>query len=146
MQAHGLPQQGVDELKAAVDKWYAATINFEDVRPKMIDAYLAHFTEAPLEERAAYLAGLPAEKARLWREREALIADLVAVDDFAAEELRPPGTLRGRILAATIEHPLRTVALSACCAACIASIAPPDANKRSASSGRMFSCICQRST
>lgn len=75
-----------------------------------VDAYLAHFTEAPQEERAAYLAGLPAEKARLWREREALIADLVAVDDFAAEELRPPGTLRGRILAATIEHPLRTVA------------------------------------
>jgi len=63
MQAHGLPQQGVDELKAAVDKWYAATINFEDVRPKMIDAYLAHFSEDDLKGMLAFYQSPVGQKA-----------------------------------------------------------------------------------
>ena len=50
MQAHGLPQAGVDEIKAAVDKWYSSEINFEDIRPKMIDAYVKDFSADELKQ------------------------------------------------------------------------------------------------
>jgi hypothetical protein len=50
MQAHGLPQSGVDEIKAAVDKWYVSEINFEDIRPKMIDAYTKDFSADELKQ------------------------------------------------------------------------------------------------
>jgi hypothetical protein len=63
MQAHGLPQQGVDELKAAVDKWYDANIKFEDVRPKMIDAYVANFTVDDLKGLLAFYQSPVGQKA-----------------------------------------------------------------------------------
>jgi len=50
MQAHGLPEAGVDEIKAAVDKWYTAEINFDDIRPKMVDAYVKDFSADELKQ------------------------------------------------------------------------------------------------
>jgi hypothetical protein len=54
MQAHGLPQAGVDEIKAAVDKWYDSEINFEDIRPKMEDAYVKDFSPDELKQILAF--------------------------------------------------------------------------------------------
>jgi hypothetical protein len=50
MHQHGMPQAGVDEIKAAVDKWYDAEINFEDIRPKVVDVYVKTFTEDDLKQ------------------------------------------------------------------------------------------------
>jgi uncharacterized protein len=49
MHQHGMPQEGVDEIKAAVGKWYDSEIHFEDIRPKMVDAYVKAFTEDDLK-------------------------------------------------------------------------------------------------
>ncbi|MGA2550775.1 MAG: acyl-CoA dehydrogenase [Burkholderiaceae bacterium] len=50
----------------------------------------------------AYLASLPAETVRIWHERQALIADLVSVDDFAPDEFVRTSALRRQRLAPTI--------------------------------------------
>lgn len=50
MHQHGMPQQGVDEIKAAVAKWYDAEINFDDIRPKMVDVYVKDFSEGDLKQ------------------------------------------------------------------------------------------------
>lgn len=50
MRQHGMPQAGVDEIKAAVDKWYNQEINFEDIRPKLVDLYVKGFTEDELKQ------------------------------------------------------------------------------------------------
>jgi len=63
MQQHGMPQTGVDELKAAVDKWYTTEINFEDVRPKMIDAYIKDFSEDDLKAIVAFYQSPIGQKA-----------------------------------------------------------------------------------
>lgn len=54
MQAHGLPQAGVDEIKAAVSKWYDTEINFDEIRPKMVEVYVKDFTEDDLKAIVAF--------------------------------------------------------------------------------------------
>jgi len=63
MQQHGMPQAGVDELKAAVDKWYNSQIKFDDVRPKMVDAYLKDFSEDDLKQILAFYQSPVGQKA-----------------------------------------------------------------------------------
>jgi hypothetical protein len=63
MQQHGMPQAGVDELKAAVDKWYNSQINFADVRPKMVDAYLKDFSQDDLKQILAFYQSPVGQKA-----------------------------------------------------------------------------------
>jgi hypothetical protein len=54
MQTHGLPEAGVDEIKAAVDKWYTSEINFEEIRPKMVDVYVKDFSGDELKQILAF--------------------------------------------------------------------------------------------
>jgi hypothetical protein len=54
MHRHGMPQQGVDEIKAAVGKWYDAQINFDEIRPKMVDVYVKSFSEDDLKQMVAF--------------------------------------------------------------------------------------------
>jgi len=49
MTQHGLPQAGVDEVRAAVDKWYADEIKFSEVEPKIAAVYVKDFSEAELK-------------------------------------------------------------------------------------------------
>jgi hypothetical protein len=60
---HGLPQAGIDEFKGAIDKWYAAEINFEDIRPKLIDAYVKEFTEDDLKQIVTFYQSPVGQKA-----------------------------------------------------------------------------------
>src|SRR5277367_4053482 len=48
MRQHGMPQEGVDQIRQAIGKWYDTEINFEDIRPKMVDAYVKSFSEDEL--------------------------------------------------------------------------------------------------
>lgn len=54
MQAHGLPQQGVDEVKAAVNDWYDKEVNFAEIEPKMVDVYVKDFSEDELKAIVAF--------------------------------------------------------------------------------------------
>jgi hypothetical protein len=54
MHQHGMPQEGVDEIKAAVGRWYDAEINFDDIRPKMVDVYVKDFSEDDLKQIVAF--------------------------------------------------------------------------------------------
>jgi hypothetical protein len=54
MRQHGMPQDGVDAIKAAVAKWYDKEINFEEIRPKMVDIYMKDFTEDDLKGILAF--------------------------------------------------------------------------------------------
>ena len=54
MAQHGMPQEGVDEIKAAIDKWYAQQINFSDIQPKIVDAYEKEFSEDDLKQILAF--------------------------------------------------------------------------------------------
>lgn len=73
-----------------------------------VDTDLRRVGHGKLEERAAYLAGLSAEKVKLWSERELLLADLIAVDDFEKEEFSGLESRRHRAPPASIENPERT--------------------------------------
>ncbi len=63
MHQHGMPQQGVDEIKAAVGKWYDSEINFDDIRPKMVDVYVKDFTEDDLKQIVAFYESPVGQKA-----------------------------------------------------------------------------------
>jgi len=63
MRQHGMPQQGVDEIKAAVDKWYESEINFDDIRPKMVDLYVKDFTADDLKQILAFYQSPVGQKA-----------------------------------------------------------------------------------
>jgi hypothetical protein len=54
MHQHGMPQDGVDEIKATVNKWYDSDVNFEDIRPKIVDAYVKIFSEDELKQLVAF--------------------------------------------------------------------------------------------
>ena len=54
MHQHGMPQEGVEEIKGAVAKWYDAEINFDDIRPKMVDVYVKDFSEDDLKQIVAF--------------------------------------------------------------------------------------------
>ena len=54
MHSHGLPEAGVDEIRAAFGKWYDAEINFDDVRPKMVEIYVRDFSEDDLKQIVAF--------------------------------------------------------------------------------------------
>jgi hypothetical protein len=54
MQDHGLPQAGVDEIKAAIASWYDKEINFDDIRPKLVEVYIKNFTEDDLKTIVAF--------------------------------------------------------------------------------------------
>jgi hypothetical protein len=86
MQAHGMPQQGVDELKAAVDKWYTANINFEEVRPKMIDAYVAHFSEDDMKGMLAFYQSAIGQKA-IKNMPDVLRAGAMAEQDYTKSKI-----------------------------------------------------------
>jgi hypothetical protein len=86
MQQHGMPQQGVDELKAAVDKWYTANINFDEVRPKMIDAYLAHFTADDLKAMLAFYQS-PVGKKAIKEMPEVLRDGAMAEQDYTKSKI-----------------------------------------------------------
>jgi hypothetical protein len=86
MQQHGMPQQGVDELKAAVDKWYSANINFEDVRPKMIDAYVAHFSADDLKAMLAFYQSPVGQKA-IKNMPDVLRAGAMAEQDYTKSKI-----------------------------------------------------------
>jgi hypothetical protein len=86
MQQHGMPQQGVDELKAAVDKWYAANINFEDVRSKMVDAYVAHFSEDDLKAMLAFYQSPVGQKA-IKNMPDVLRAGAMAEQDYTKSKI-----------------------------------------------------------
>jgi hypothetical protein len=63
MQQHGMPQEGVDEIKATVGKWYDSEINFEEIRPKMVDAYVKNFSEDDLKQILAFYQSPVGKKA-----------------------------------------------------------------------------------
>jgi hypothetical protein len=63
MQQHGLPQAGVDEIKAVVDKWYDTEINFDEIRPKLVDLYVADFSEDDLKQIVAFYQSPVGQKA-----------------------------------------------------------------------------------
>ncbi len=63
MQAQGMPQAGVDEIKAAIDKWYDAEIKFDEIRPKMIDIYVQNFSEDDLKQLVAFYNSPVGQKA-----------------------------------------------------------------------------------
>lgn len=86
MQQHGMPQAGVDELKAAVDKWYVANIHFEDVRPKMVDAYLKDFTEADLKTILAFYESPVGQKA-IKTMPDVLRTGAMAEQDYTKEKI-----------------------------------------------------------
>jgi len=86
MQQHGMPQAGVDELKAAVDKWYGANIHFEDVRPKMVDAYLKDFTEADLKTILAFYESPVGQKA-IKTMPDVLRTGAMAEQDYTKEKI-----------------------------------------------------------
>ncbi len=50
MEQHGLPQDGVDEIRGAVNKWYDSEINFDEIRPKLIDIYVQYFSADDLKQ------------------------------------------------------------------------------------------------
>jgi len=50
MHQHGLPQEGIDSVRAAIAKWYDTEINFDDIRPKIVDIYVKDFTEEDLKQ------------------------------------------------------------------------------------------------
>jgi len=54
MRQHGMPQEGVDAIKAAVAKWYDQEINFDEIRPKMVDFYVKEFSEDELKQILAF--------------------------------------------------------------------------------------------
>ncbi len=54
MHQHGMPQAGVDEIRAAIGKWYDTEINFDDIRPKMVDLYVKEFSEDDLKQILAF--------------------------------------------------------------------------------------------
>ena len=63
MHQHGMPQAGVDEIRAAIDKWYTAEINFDEVRPKMVDVYIKDFSEDDLKAIVAFYQSPIGQKA-----------------------------------------------------------------------------------
>jgi hypothetical protein len=63
MHQHGMPQQGVDEIKAAVGKWYDSEINFDEIRPKMVEIYIKDFTEDDLKQLVAFYESPVGQKA-----------------------------------------------------------------------------------
>jgi hypothetical protein len=63
MQQHGMPQEGVDEVRAAIGKWYDAEINFDEIRPKMVDVYVKEFTEDDLKQILAFYQSPIGQKA-----------------------------------------------------------------------------------
>jgi hypothetical protein len=63
MHQHGMPQAGVDEIKAAVNKWYDSEINFDDIRPKMVDLYVKDFSEDDLKQILAFYESPVGQKA-----------------------------------------------------------------------------------
>lgn len=54
MAAHGLPPDGVNEIRTAIDKWYDQEINFDDIRPKLVDIYMQNFTEDDLKQLVSF--------------------------------------------------------------------------------------------
>lgn len=54
MRQHGLPQEGVDAVRATVAKWYESQINFDDIRPKIVDIYVKDFSEDDLKQIVAF--------------------------------------------------------------------------------------------
>jgi hypothetical protein len=63
MHQHGMPQEGVDEIRATIDKWYDAEINFDDIRPKMVEIYVKDFTEDDLKQILAFYQSPVGQKA-----------------------------------------------------------------------------------
>jgi hypothetical protein len=43
-----------EELKTAISQWYEKDIHFEDIRPKLIDIYVKHFTEDEIKQLIAF--------------------------------------------------------------------------------------------
>ena len=54
MQQHGLPQEGIDAVRATIAKWYETQINFDDIRPKIVDIYVKDFSEDDLKQILAF--------------------------------------------------------------------------------------------
>jgi hypothetical protein len=54
MAAHGMPQAGVDEIRSTIAKWYDTEINFDEIRPKMVDIYVKDFSEDDLKQILAF--------------------------------------------------------------------------------------------
>ena len=63
MQHHGLPQEGVDAVRAAISKWYDAEINFNDIQPKIVDIYVKNFSEDDLKQLLAFYQSPIGQKA-----------------------------------------------------------------------------------
>jgi hypothetical protein len=63
MQQHGMPQAGVDEIRAAIGKWYDSEINFDEIRPKMVDIYVKDFSEDDLKQILAFYESPVGQKA-----------------------------------------------------------------------------------
>jgi len=54
MHQHGLPQEGIDAVRATIAKWYDTEINFDDIRPKIVEIYVKDFTEDDLKQILAF--------------------------------------------------------------------------------------------
>jgi len=54
LQHHGMPQEGIDAIRAAVSKWYDSEIKFGEIQPKMVDIYVKDFTEDDLKQIVAF--------------------------------------------------------------------------------------------
>lgn len=63
MAQHGMPQEGIDEIRAAISSWYDKEINFDDIKPKMVDIYVKDFTESDLKEIIAFYNSPVGQKA-----------------------------------------------------------------------------------
>lgn len=50
MKANGLPDAAIEEIKAAVSKWYANTMKWEVIKPKFADLYIKEFTEEEMKK------------------------------------------------------------------------------------------------
>lgn len=54
MKANGLPDAAIDEIKAAVSKWYNETMKWEIIKPKFADLYIKEFSEEEMKELVAF--------------------------------------------------------------------------------------------
>jgi hypothetical protein len=63
LRQHGMPDQGLQEIQAAVNKWYDSEINFDDIRPQMVDIYVKDFDEDDLKQIVAFYESPVGQKA-----------------------------------------------------------------------------------
>jgi hypothetical protein len=54
MKRQGVPDAAGVEISAAMSEWFDAEMKWSEIKPKMVDIYVKHFTEQELKELLAF--------------------------------------------------------------------------------------------